>query len=70
MYEIKQHPSNCPPGHSTSIAHRGHGHWEGNSCCNASPTASISYIVPLLLCTAILLVIFSTKKLKTDKQRD
>ena len=66
MYEIKQHPNNCPPGHSISIAHGGYGHWEGDGCCNASPAASISFIISFLLCTAILTVFFSTKKLEDD----
>ena len=29
MNEIKPHPNNCPPGHLISIAHGGHGHWDG-----------------------------------------
>ena len=55
---------NCPPGHYISIAHGGKGHWDGDGCCNSSPTAPISFIIPFLLITAILIVVFSTKKLK------
>ena len=57
---------NCPPGHYISIAHGGKGHWDGDGCCNSSPTASISFIIPFLMITAILMVVFSTKKLKED----
>jgi hypothetical protein len=46
MNKIKQHPNNCPPGHLISISHGGHGHWDGDGCCNLSPTASISFIIP------------------------
>lgn len=55
---------NCPPGHYISITHGGKGHWDGDGCCNSSPTAPISFIIPFLLITAILIVVFSTKKLK------
>ena len=65
----KQHPNNCPPGHLISIAHGGHGHWDGDGCCNSSPTPSISFIIPFLLITAILMIAFSTKKLKDDDER-
>ena len=57
---------NCPPGHYISIAHGGKGHWDGDDCCNSSPTAPISFIIPFLLITAILMIAFSTKKLKED----
>ena len=43
------HPNNCPPGHLISIAHGGQGHWDGDGCCNASPTASISFIIPFFV---------------------
>ena len=66
MKEIKPHPNNCPKGHLISIAHGGHGHLDGDSCCNSAPTASISFILPFLLITAILMIEFSTKKLKDD----
>lgn len=62
----KQHPNNCPPGHLISIAHGGYGHWDGDGCCNSSPTASIFFIIPFLLITAVLIIVFSTKKLKDD----
>ena len=62
----KPHPNNCPPGHLISIAHGGNGHWDGDGCYNYSPTASTSFIFPFLLIIAILIVIFSTKKLKDD----
>ena len=62
----KQHPNNCPPSHLVSIAHGGHGHWNGDGSCNSSLTASISFIIPFLMITAILMVVFSTKKLKDD----
>lgn len=67
--QLKPHPNNCPPGHLISIAHGGHGHWDGDGCCNSSPTASISFILPFLLITAILMIAFSTKKLKDDDKR-
>lgn len=57
---------NCPPGHYISIAHGGKGHWDGDGCCNSSPTAPISFIIPFLLITAIFMVVFSTKELKDD----
>ena len=64
----KQHPNNCPPGHLVSIAHGGHGHWDGDGSCNSSPTASISFIIsfiiPFLFITAILMIAFVTKNLK------
>ena len=66
MKEIKPHPNNCPKGHLISIAHGGHSHWDGDSCCNSAPTASISFILPFLLIIAILMIAFSTKKLKDD----
>ena len=69
MNEIKPHPNNCPPGHLISIAHGGHGHSDGDGCCNYSPTASISFIIPFLLITSILMIAFSTKKLKDDDER-
>ena len=68
MNEIKQHPNNCPPGHLISIAHGGNGHSDGDGCCNYSPTASIEFILPFLLITAILMIAFSTKKLKDDDE--
>ena len=69
MNKIKPHPNNCPPWHLISIAHEGHGHWDGDGYCNYSPTASISFILPFLLITAILMIAFSTKKLKDDDKR-
>lgn len=60
------HPNNCPPGHLISIAHGGQGHWDGDGCCNASPTASISFIILFLLITAILIITFLTKKLENN----
>ena len=68
MNGIKPHPNNCPKGHLISIVHGGHGHWDGDGCCNYSPTASISFIIPFLLITAILMVAFSTKKLQDDDE--
>lgn len=68
MKEIKLHPNNCPPWHLISIAHGGNDHWDGDGCCNYSPTASISFILPFLLITAIFIVVFSTKKLKDDDE--
>ena len=59
---------NCPHGHYISIAHGGKGHWDGDGCCNSSPTAPISFIIPFLLITSILMVAFSTKKLKDDDE--
>lgn len=52
---------NCPLGHYISIAHGGKGHWDGDGCCNSSPAAPISFIIPFLLTTAIFMVVFSTK---------
>ena len=69
MNKIKPHPNNCPTGHLISIAHGGNGHWDGDGCCNSSPTASIYFIIPFLLITAILMIAFSTKKLKDDDKR-
>lgn len=69
-YSLKPYnDSDCPPGHYISIAHGGKGHWVGDGCCNNSPTASISFILPFLLITAIFMVGFSTKKLKDDDNR-
>ena len=68
MKEIKQHPNNCPPGYLISIAHGGHGHWDDDGCCNYSPTSFIFFILPFLLITAILMIAFSTKKLKDDDE--
>lgn len=65
-YQESYKDGNCPPGHYISIAHGGKGHWDGDGCCNSSPTAPISFIIPFLLITAILIVVFSTKKLKDD----
>ena len=69
MKEIKPHPNNCPPWHLISIANGGHGHYDGDGCYNYSSTTSISFIIPFLLIIAILMIAFSTKKLKDDDKR-
>ena len=52
------HSNDCN-GHNTSISVGGNGHWPGDGCpCDGSnPETDISFIVPLLIITGIIIVL-------------
>lgn len=56
--------NNCPPGHYISIQAGGNGHSVGDNCgCEGlGPAASIDFILPILILTAIILIF---KRIKT-----
>lgn len=56
--------NNCLPGHYISIQAVGNGHSVGDRCgCDdMNPSASIDFILPILILTAIILIF---KKIKT-----
>lgn len=57
------HPNNCPPGHFIAIASGGHGHWDGDGCCNtSSPVSSIDMGIFYLLAVAVGIILFIKTK--------
>ena len=59
--------NNCPPGHYVSIQAEGNGHSVGDRCGydGINPETTIDFIVPLLMLSALIIIIRKKINFKT-----